>query len=100
MDITQIIQNYVKPELLVVAVVLYFIGMALKNTEKINDKYIPVILGFLGIIISAIYVVATSLFNGYQSVLMAIFTSIVQGILVAGLSVYANQLIKQAKKIE
>lgn len=100
MDITQIIQNYVKPELLVVAVVLYFIGMALKNTEKINDKYIPVILGFLGIIISAIYVVATSLFNGYQSVLMAIFTSIVQGILVAGLSVYANQIIKQAKKIE
>ena len=100
MDITQIIQNYVKPELLVVAVVLYFIGMALKNTEKINDKYIPVILGFLGIIISAIYVVATSLFNGYQSVLMAIFTSIVQGILVAGLSVYANQLIKQAKKTE
>lgn len=100
MDITQITQNYVKPELLVVAVVLYFIGMALKNTEKINDKYIPVILGFLGIIISAIYVVATSLFNGYQSVLMAIFTSIVQGILVAGLSVYANQIIKQAKKIE
>lgn len=100
MDITQITQNYVKPELLVVAVVLYFIGMALKNTEKINDKYIPVILGFLGIIISAIYVVATSLFNGYQSVLMAIFTSIVQGILVAGLSVYTNQIIKQAKKIE
>lgn len=100
MDITQIIQNYVKPELLVVAVVLYFIGMALKNTEKINDKYIPVILGFLGIIISAIYVVATSLFNGYQSVLMAIFTSIVQGILVAGLSVYANQIIKQSKKLE
>lgn len=100
MDITQITQNYVKPELLVVAVVLYFIGMTLKNTEKINDKYIPVILGFLGIIISAIYVVATSLFNGYQSVLMAIFTSIVQGILVAGLSVYANQIIKQAKKIE
>lgn len=100
MDITQIIQNYVKPELLVVALVLYFIGMGIKKTEKINDKYIPVILGFLGIIISAIYVVATSLFNGYQSILMAIFTSIVQGILVAGLSVYANQIIKQAKKTE
>lgn len=100
MDITQIIQNYVKPELLVVAVVLYFIGMGLKNTEKISDKYIPIILGIIGIIISAIYVVATSVFNGYQSVLMAIFTSVVQGILVAGLSVYANQIIKQAKKAE
>lgn len=100
MDITQIIQNYVKPELLVVAIVLYFIGIGVKNTEKISDKYIPIILGIIGILISAIYVVATSAFNGYQSVLMAIFTSIVQGILVAGLSVYTNQLIKQAKKIE
>ena len=100
MDITQIIQNYVKPELLVVAIVLYFIGIGLKNTEKVSDKYIPIILGIIGIIISAIYIVATSLFNGYQSVLMAIFTSIVQGTLVAGLSVYANQIIKQAKKIE
>lgn len=100
MDITQIIQNYIKPELLVLAIVLYFVGMGIKNTEKISDKYIPVILGTLGILISAIYVVATSVFNGYQSILMAIFTSIVQGILVAGLSVYANQIIKQAKKTE
>lgn len=91
MDLTQIIQNYIKPELLVVAIVLYFIGIGIKNTERISDKYIPVILGIIGIVISAIYVVATSLFNGYRSVLMAIFTSVVQGILVAGLSVYANQ---------
>lgn len=100
MDITQIVQNYVKPELLVVAVVLYFIGMGIKNTEKISDKYIPLMLGVIGIIISAIYVVATSNFNSYQTVLMAIFTSIIQGILVAGVSVYANQLIKQAQKVE
>lgn len=99
MDIS-ILQNYIKPELLVVAIVLYFIGMGIKNTEKINDKYIPLILGIIGIVISAIYVIATSLFNGYQSILMAIFTSIVQGILVAGLSVYANQLVKQAQKTE
>ena len=100
MDISEIVKNYVKPELLVVAIVLYFIGIGLKNTEKISDKYIPLILGTLGIAISAIYVVATSIFNGYQSILMAIFTSIIQGILVAGLSVYANQLIKQSQKSE
>lgn len=99
MDIT-ILQEYVKPELLVVAVVLYFIGMGLKKTEKISDKYIPIILGVIGVIFSGIYVIATSDFSGYQSVLMAIFTALVQGILVAALSVYANQLIKQAKKSE
>lgn len=100
MDITQIIQNYIKPELLVVSIVLYFVGIGMKKTERINDKYIPIILGIVGVVISSIYVVATSAFNGYKSILMAIFTSIVQGILVAGLSVYANQIIKQAKKAE
>ena len=100
MEYLEVIKEYVKPELLVVAVVLYFIGMGIKNTEKISDKYIPIILGILGVTISAIYIVATSIFNGYQSVLMAIFTAIVQGIMVAGLSVYANQLIKQTQKDE
>ena len=100
MEIEQVLQDYVKPELLVVAIVLYFIGMGLKNTEKIADKYIPIILGVLGVIIAGIYVLATSDFNGYQSILMAIFTSLVQGILVAGASVYVNQVIKQLQKKE
>ena len=30
------IMNYVKPELVVVAVVLYFVGIGLKNTEKME----------------------------------------------------------------
>ena len=41
--------NYVKPELIVVAVVLYFIGMGLKQSQTVKDKYIPLILGGLGI---------------------------------------------------
>ena len=94
------IMNYVKPELVVVAVVLYFVGIGLKNTEKITDKYIPVILGIIGIVICGIYVVATCDFKGTQNIAMAIFTAIVQGILVAGLSNYANQLIKQMNKDE
>lgn len=35
------IMNYVKPELLVVAVVLYFVGAFLKQAETVADKYIP-----------------------------------------------------------
>lgn len=100
MNIEQIVESYVKPELLVIAVVLYFVGMGIKNTEKIADKYIPIILGVLGVVIAGIYVLATSTLNGYQSILMAIFTSLIQGILVAGTSVYANQLIKQSQKTE
>ncbi len=100
MEIFDVVKDYIKPELLVVAIALYFIAAALKNTELIKSKFIPVILGILGIIISAIYVVATSELNGYQSILMAIFTAIVQGILVAGISVYVNQVIKQLNKEE
>ena len=48
------ILNYVKPELVVVAVALYFVGIGLKNTEKITDKYIPAILGIIGIVICGI----------------------------------------------
>ena len=100
MDLIEVLKEYIKPELIVVAVVLYFVGMGIKNTELIKDKYIPVILGVLGVIISAIYIIATSTISGYQEVLTVIFTAIVQGILVAGAAVYANQIIKQNNKEE
>ena len=45
------IKDYVKPELLVVAVVLYFIGMWLKQSETVKDKYIPLINGLIGVVI-------------------------------------------------
>lgn len=92
------IMNYIKPELIVVAIVLYFVGLGIKKAENIKDKYIPCILGVLGIVLSAIWVCANSQLNTTQDVLMAIFTSIIQGILVAGLSTYVNQLIKQSNK--
>lgn len=100
MDLISILKEYIKPELLVVAVVLYFIGIGLKKTELIKDKYIPIILGVIGIIVSAIYIIATTSIVGYQEVLIVIFTAIVQGILVAGASVYINQIIKQSNKEE
>lgn len=100
MDLISMLKEYIKPELLVVAVVLYFVGIGLKKSELIKDKYIPIILGVIGIIVSAIYIIATTSIVGYQEVLIVIFTAIVQGILVAGASVYINQLVKQVRKEE
>lgn len=94
------IMKYVKPELVVVAIVLYFIGMWLKKAETVADKYIPIILGVIGIAIYGIYVVATCSLSGVQNIAMAVFTAIVQGVLVAGLSTYANQIFKQLSKEE
>lgn len=94
------IMNYVKPELIVVAVVLYFIGIALKKSEKVADKYIPLILGAIGIALCAVWVLATCPLDTGQNIAMSIFTAIIQGVLVAGLSTYVNQIIKQINKAE
>ena len=59
--------DYIKPELLITAIALYFMGIALKEAQAVKDKYI---------------------------------TSTTQGVLVAGLSTYVNQLIKQLEKDE
>ena len=92
--------NYIKPELVVVAIVLYIIGMGLKKSTLLLDKYIPIVLGALGIILCAVWVFATSAVSTPQDIAMAAFTAIVQGILVAGASTYINQIVKKKKKVE
>lgn len=92
--------NYVKPELIIVAVVLYSIGIGLKKAQAIKDKYIPLILGIIGIALCGVWVLATSEIGSGQQIAMAVFTAIVQGILTAGLSTYVNQVIKQTQKAE
>lgn len=88
-------ENYIKPELLIMIPVCYILGMIIKQTEKIKDKYIPALLGIFAIILTAICVTAMEGFS-----LMGVFTSITQGILIAGCAVYVNQLIKQGGKDE
>lgn len=92
--------SYVKPELIVVAIVLYFLGTWLKSSNAVQDKYIPLINGVVGIVLCGIWVLATSSLTTGQAVALAVFTAIVQGILVAGLSTYVNQIIKQMSKDE
>lgn len=95
----EIIKEFIKPEFVLLIPVLYIIGAGLK-VMIVPDKWIPLILGCTGILICAIYVLATTAIDGWQSILLGIFTAIVQGILCAGASVYFNQVIKQAKKDE
>ena len=78
MDLT----TYVSAGSLILVPVVYIIGMILKGIEKIPDKYIPVILLVVGI--------GASLgVNGLNA------NSIIQGVLVTGVAVYTNQLLKQ-----
>lgn len=90
-------QKYIKSELLILIPVLYFIGMGLKKS-KIPDKLIPIILGIVSICLSAIWIFATSEIDSFNDVVLSTFISITQGILLAGASVYTNQLYVQSKK--
>ncbi len=87
--------EYIKPELLILIPVLYVIGLGIKKTTLIADKLIPLVIGASGIVLSIIYVLATTSLNSPQAIAMAIFTALTQGILTSGASVYANQIFKQ-----
>lgn len=90
-------QDYIKAELLSLVPVLYLIGTWLKKS-KFPDRFIPVFLGCISVILSALWVVATSDITNVKEVTFAIFTAFTQGILAAGTSVYANQLYVQSQK--
>ena len=84
-------EKYIQPELLILVAVLYFIGMGLK-TSSVSDKYIPVILGIMGVAMATLYTVAAVGFSA-----MCIFTGITQGVICAGVAVYVNQIITYKK---
>lgn len=87
--------DYIKPELVVVAIVLYFLGVAVKKSKIVDSRFIPLINGILGIGICALYIFSATSLNGIRDMVMAGFTAITQGILTAGLSTYVYQIIKQ-----
>lgn len=96
----EIALKYVKPELLCLSAALYFLGLWIKQSELIKDKYIPLINGAVGIVLCALYVLATVSSYTFRECLLALFTAITQGILIAGLSTYVNQIGKQISKTD
>ena len=81
MDVSQ----YITQNALILIPVLYIIGMIIKNTDKISDKYIPLILLVFGI-------------AGSMGIIGVNANAVIQGVLVTGATVSTNQLIKQTGK--
>ncbi|MEM1484292.1 phage holin family protein [Oscillospiraceae bacterium PP1C4] len=90
-------QDFIKPELIVLVPVLYIVGIALK-ASCIDNCHIPMLLGIAGISLASLWVIATTQLFTIQHIAMGLFSAVTQGILVAGASVYYDQLIKQSKK--
>lgn len=79
--------EFVTQNALLLIPILNIIGAVIKKTEKIPDKYIPLILLFFGI-------------AGAMAIMGPSVQSAVQGILVTGTAVYGDQVVKQMKKEE
>lgn len=92
--------TYIKPELLVLIPVLIFIGYCLKTSASVKDKMIPVLLAAAGVVLAAVYVLATTNIAAPQDGAQAVFTAIVQGLLCASGAVFGDQIVKQHKKDE
>ena len=98
MEIFEVVKEFIKPELLVLIPVLYIIGLGFKKTTLLKDKFIPVALGLISIFLTGLYIFATSNITGAKEITMALFTALTQGVLIAGASVYANQIYKQLQR--
>ena len=79
--------KYVTDQALVLIPALYIMGLIIKGTEKVSNKWIPVILLPLG-------VAGTIAFMGLNA------NAVIQGILVTGVTVFADQVVKQVQKSE
>lgn len=80
------ILEYIVNEGLVMIPVLYILGEVIKGTEILENKWIPLALLVISI--------------GFTPILLGGFTAdnIVQAILVAGVTVFGNQLYQQSIK--
>lgn len=80
------ILNYVVEEGLIMIPVLYIIGEIVKGTEFLSGKWIPLAL----LVISIGF--TPTLLGGYDA------NNIVQAVLVAGATVFSNELFKQTNR--
>ena len=87
------IAEYVLPELAFLTPFLYLLGVYLKKAPWFRDDLIPLLLGGIGSVVACVYQCMARPITAFS-----IITGIVQGVLYAGLAVYANQIYKQAKE--
>lgn len=88
--------SYIDTELFIIIPVLYVVGMVIKKST-VNDKWIPIILGALGIALATAYKLAADFPTDASQALEVFYSGVTQGILCAAGSVYANNIVKQMK---
>lgn len=93
---TEQILSFISPALIVLVAVVYCLGVFLKSS-KVKDKHIPLILLPSSIVITIAYM---AFIQGAGINPTVIVDGLIQGILIASIAVYGNQVIKQVRKEE
>ena len=83
------ILSYILEEGLIVIPALYILAEIIKGTGVVKNKWIPVILLGVSLVLTPLIVT-----GGYTA------DNIVQAILIAGATVFGNELISQSRKEE
>lgn len=81
----ELLQAFISEKAYILIPTIYIIGMFLKSLESIPDKYIPMVLLFISIVLSASI-------NGLGA------DSFIQAVLCCGVAVFFNQTFKQITK--
>lgn len=79
-------QKYLIEQMLILVPVLYIVGALIKQTPKVKDWVIPWVLLAVGVVAA----IAIGVGSG-----LSVPDAIIQGILVTGVTVFTNQLVKQ-----
>lgn len=87
-----IMNEYVKSELLVLVPVLYIIAKIM-DSYNVKKQMIPIVLMVISVTLAGIYTFATVDIGSFQKILMALFSTFVQGILLSGTAVFSGILV-------
>ena len=82
-NMNEILLNYIVEDGLILIPVLYVIGYIIKHTNILSNRWIPLVLLVIGIIFSIF------LLNN------PIVDRVIQGVLIAGVTVFIDQVKKQ-----
>ena len=93
---TEQILNFISPGLIILVAVVYCLGIFLKSSQ-VKDKYIPISLLAVSILLTIAY---TACVAGLGINPTVVVNGFIQGILIASVAVYGNQLLKQVGKDE
>lgn len=96
-DIVSLVNEYIRSELLIVTPVLYIIARIMENSHM-NRERIPWLLLLISVVLAALYTFAASDVSSLAHILMAIFSSIVQGVLLSGTAIFGGILGSLTKK--